>query len=257
MPGTNIAERQAFVVTGSSSGVGAATALLLARAGSAVVINYSKDAAPAEEVAQACIAAGGEARVVRADVANDQDCRRLATAAIDGWGRLDGLVNNAGTTKFASMRKLDALSAEDFIRIYSVNLIGAYQMVRACEAGLRASRGAIVNVSSIAGTMGLGSSHAYASSKGALNTLTLSLARSLAPDIRVNAVLPGFIETRWLKDGLGADYEKARQGYCDQSALRTTLQPEDVAEAIVALLQARKVTGQLQTVDAGRGLGVG
>ena len=257
MPNSTEAERQAFIVTGSSSGVGAATALLLARAGSAVVINYSKGAAAAEEVAQACIAAGGDARVVRADVSKDEDCSRLAAAALDGWGRLDGLVNNAGTTKFASMRKLDALSAEDFLRIYAVNLIGAYQMVRACEAGLRAARGAVVNVSSIAGTMGLGSSHAYASSKGALNALTLSLARSLSPDIRVNAVLPGFIETRWLKDGLGADYERARQGYCDQSALKATLQPEEVAEAIVALLRAKKVTGQLHTVDAGRGLGIG
>jgi 3-oxoacyl-[acyl-carrier protein] reductase len=246
---------KAFIVTGSSSGVGAATAILLAQKGYRVVINFSKSAGPADDVAQGCIRAGGEALVVRADVAQDADCRKLAATALDQWGRLDGLVNNAGTTKFASMRDLEALSAEDFHHIYSVNLIGAYQMVRACEAPLRVTRGAVVNVSSIAGSMGIGSSVAYACSKGALNTLTLALARSLGPDIRVNAVLPGFIETRWLKDGLGDKYSPAREAYCRQSALATTLGPEDVAACIVALLQANKITGQLQTIDAGRGIG--
>jgi 3-oxoacyl-[acyl-carrier protein] reductase len=244
-----------FIVTGSSSGVGAATALSLARLGWRVAINFSKSAAAAEETAQACIRAGGEAITVRADVAQDADCRSLARAALEKWGRLDGLVNNAGTTRFASMRELDALSAEDFQRIYSVNVIAAYQMIRACEAALREAKGAVVNVSSIAGTMGLGSSVAYACSKGALNTLTLALARSLGPDIRVNAVLPGFIETRWLKEGLGDKYAQAREGYSRQSALATVLTPEDVAACIVALLQATKITGQLQTIDAGRGLG--
>jgi len=248
-------DRQAFIVTGSSSGVGAATALALARQGFGVAVNYSRNAAPAEEVAQACVAAGGEAMVLRADVADNAHCRRLAAAARERWGRIDGLVNNAGTTKFTSMRDLDALSADEFQRIYSVNVIGAYQMVRACTEALREARGAVVNVSSIASTMGIGSSHAYAASKGALNALTLSLARSLGPEIRVNAVLPGFIETRWLKDGLGPNYEVARKSYLDKSTLASTLQPDDVAEAIVALLFAKKVTGQLHTIDAGRGLG--
>ncbi len=246
---------KAFVVTGSSSGVGAATSIELARRGSAVVINYSKSQTEAEEIAQACVRAGGEAVVVRGDVAQDADCRRLAAAATDKWGRIDGLVNNAGTTKFASMRNLDALSAEDFQRIYSVNLIAAYQMIRACEGPLRTARGAVVNVSSIAGTMGIGSSVAYACSKGALNTLTLALARALGPEIRVNAVLPGFTETRWLKQGLGDQYAGAKAAYCGQSALGTTLTPEEVAASIVALLESKKITGQLLTVDAGRSIG--
>jgi 3-oxoacyl-[acyl-carrier protein] reductase len=250
-----VAEQKVFIVTGSSSGVGAATALLLARQGARVVINFSKSAAAAEEVARACTAAGGEALVARADVAQETDCRLLAAAADERWGRLDGLVNNAGTTRFASMRDLAALCEEDFQRIYAVNVIGAYQLIRACEPALRRSRGAVVNVSSIAGTMGIGSSVAYACSKGALNTLTLALARSLGPDIRVNAVLPGFIETRWLKDGLGDKYAAAREAYTRQSALGATLTPDDVAACIVALLQAEKITGQLQTIDAGRGLG--
>jgi len=248
-------DRKTFVVTGSSSGVGAATALELARRGFSVVINYTKSAAGAEETAQACLRTGGEAMTVRADVAQDADCRRLAAAAMDKWGRIDGLVNNAGTTKFASMRDLEALSAEDFQRIYSINLVGAYQMIRACEAALRASRGAVVNVSSIAGTMGIGSSFAYACSKGALNTLTLALARTLGPDIRVNAVLPGFTETRWLKEGLGDRYSHGRDSYADRSALRTTMTPEEVAASIVALLESKKITGQLLTIDAGFGIG--
>lgn len=248
-------QRKVFIVTGSSSGVGAATALALAGRGAGVVINYSKEAAPAAEVAQACNSAGGEALVVRADVSDDGDCRRLAGAAFERWGRIDGLVNNAGTTRFAPMSKLDALSAEDFHHIYGVNLIGAYQMVRACQASLRASLGAVVNVSSIAGSMGIGSSYAYVASKGALNALTLALARALGPEIRVNAVLPGFTETRWLKQGLGAEYDRVRKAYREKSALSTTLLPEEVAASIVALLEAKKVTGQLHTVDAGRALG--
>ena len=248
-------ERQAFIVTGSSSGVGAATVVALSRLGSGVVVNFSKDAGPAEKVAQECAAAGGDPLIVRANVADDGDCHRLAAAAVERWGRLDGLVNNAGTTKFASMRDLDALTADDFQRIYGVNLIGPYQMIRACASALRTSRGAVVNVSSIASIMGLGSSLAYASSKGALNALTVALARSLGPEIRVNAVLPGFIETRWLQQGLGAAYGPARKSYCEKSALGTTLQPEEVAAEIVALLLAKKVTGQLRTIDAGRGIG--
>ena len=250
-----MSDRQAFIVTGSSSGVGAATALALTRQGAGVAINFSRDAVPAERVAQACISVGGDALVIRADVADDADCRRLAAAALERWGRIDGLVNNAGTTRFASMRDLDALSADDFHRIYSVNLIGPYQMVRACEKALRGARGAVVNVSSIAGSQGIGSSYAYVASKGALNALTVALARALAPEVRVNAVLPGFIETRWLKEGLGPGYDQVRKSWCERSPLGTTLQPEDVAAGIVALLQAKTVTGQLHTMDAGRGLG--
>lgn len=245
-----------YVVTGSASGVGEATAVALAARGDRVVVNCSKSVAEAERVAAACVSAGGEAIVVRADVANDSDCRRLAQAALDKWQRIDGLVNNAGTTKFAPMQDLAALSAQDFQAIYAVNTIGAYQMVRACEAALRASRGAVVNVSSIASTQGRASSIAYAASKGALNAITICLARSLGPEVRVNAVLPGFIESRWLQQGLGPErYGRTRADYCAQAALDTVLTPADVADAIVWLLDARKLTGQLVTLDAGRGVG--
>ncbi len=246
-----------YIVTGSARGVGAATALALAKRGAAVAVNFSRSGSEAERVAAECRAAGGDALAVQCDVAVDADCRRLAAAALARWGRIDGLVNNAGTTRFVPMRNLDALSAEDFQQIYAVNLAGAFQMARACTQALRETAGAIVNVSSIASTMGLGSSIAYACSKGALNTLTVCLARTLGPEIRVNAVLPGFIETRWLKEGLGPErYAAARDAYRAQSALQATLLPEEVADSIVWLLHAPKLTGQLISLDAGRGVGM-
>jgi 3-oxoacyl-[acyl-carrier protein] reductase len=251
-----VSGKKVVVVTGSASGVGAATARALARQGASVVVNFSKSADAADAVAVECRALGGEAISVQCDISQDEDCRRLAEAALDKWGRIDGLVNNAGTTKFASMRDLNALSAADFHQIYGVNVIGSYQMTRACEAALRAARGAIVNVSSIASNQGVGSSIAYACSKGALNALTLCLARALAPEVRVNAVLPGFIESRWLLEGLGKErYEERRAQYCAQSALGATLTPDDVAHSVVSLLQSEKTTGQLLTIDAGRSIG--
>ena len=249
-------DHRVFVVTGSASGVGEATAMQLAGRGDRVVINCSKSVGEAERVAAACAKAGGAAIVVQADVAVDADCRRLAQAALDKWGRIDGLVNNAGTTKFAPMHDLAALAADDFHAIYAVNTIGAYQMVRACEPALRESRGAVVNVSSIASNQGRGSSIAYAASKGALNAMTICLARALGPAIRVNAVLPGFIESRWLQQGLGPErYAKVRAEYCEQAALNAVLSPGDVADNIAWLLDAAKLTGQLVTLDAGRGIG--
>ena len=245
------------IVTGSGTGVGAACARLLATHGARVVVNYSRSAQAAADTAQDCRAAGGEAIVVQADVAQDADCLRLAQAAQDAWGRIDGLVNNAGTTRFVGLRNLDGLAAEDFQRIYAVNVVGAFQMARACAAALRATRGAIVNVSSRSTHDGTGSSLAYACSKGALNTLTLGLAKALGPEVRVNAVLPGLIDSRWLREGWGEEvYERVATTYKAQSALQDTLTPEDVAESIVALLALPKTTGERLTVDAGRLLGV-
>jgi len=247
---------QVVIVTGSATGIGAACVRSLAAQGARVVVNYSRSAAAAEVTAEACRAAGGEALLVQADVAQDADCRRMAQTALDAWGRIDGLVNNAGTTRFVGLRDLEGLSAEDFQAIYAVNLIGSFQMARACAAALRASRGAIVNVSSISTHDGTGSSLAYACSKGAINTLTLGLAKALGPEVRVNAVLPGLIDASWLRNGLGeAHFEQVAAGYKAQSALQDTLTPEDAAQSIVALLALPKLTGQLLTVDAGRRVG--
>jgi 3-oxoacyl-[acyl-carrier protein] reductase len=246
------------IVTGSATGIGAACVIELARKGCRTVVNYTKSEAEARETARACEKAGSEALLVRANVAEDADCRRMADAALEKWGRIDGLVNNAGTTKVAfNHADLNALSAADFQTTYAVNVIGAFQMIRAVEPAMRKQgAGAIVNVSSIAGVMGIGTSVAYAASKGALNTMTLSLARVLGPQIRVNAVCPGFVETRWLQGALGERYESARQRSAGNAPLQKTSTPEDIARTIVWLLEgADLVTGEFIMVDAGTHLG--
>jgi 3-oxoacyl-[acyl-carrier protein] reductase len=223
-PDSNVA-----IVTGSATGVGAATAERLAGKGWRVVINYNKSEAEARET-------------------------QVAQAALDAWGRIDALVNNAGVTKFVKYLDLNDLNAADFQRIYSVNVIGAYQMVRACAPAMkRQGKGAVVNVSSVAGITGMGSSIAYAASKGALNNMTFALARALGPEIRVNAICPGFIEGRWLRDGLGEQaYESFRKRYSESVPLASTAQPDDIAETIVWLIEgARLVTGETIMIDAG------
>jgi NAD(P)-dependent dehydrogenase (short-subunit alcohol dehydrogenase family) len=247
-------ERKVCVVTGSSSGIGAATVRRYAREGWDVVVNFSRERAPADAVAAECRALGAQVRVVRADVAQDADCRRLATEVEATFGRADVLVNNAGTTKFAGLTDLDGLDAADFQRIYAVNVIGAYQMVRALAPLLQRQPGAgIVNISSVASMMGLGSSLAYMASKGALNALTVGLARALGPAVRVNAIAPGLVETPWLQQGLGAErYAASVAGYRQRAALDAVIAPEDVADAAWWLgAGAAKTTGEVLLLDAG------
>ncbi|MBE0615875.1 MAG: SDR family oxidoreductase [Burkholderiales bacterium] len=250
------------IVSGSASGIGAASAVMLAGRGARVVVNYSKSEGAARETLAACEAAGaqfgGESLLVKADVSQDADCRRLAQAALDKWGRIDALVNNAGATKFANHSDLEALTAEDFQRIYSVNVVGAYQMVRACAPAMKkGGRGAVVNVSSIAGKNGMGSSIAYAASKGALNTMTMSLARVLGPEIRVNAVCPGMVDTKWLREGYGSRYAAIEARYRQGTALGKPATPDDVAGVIVWLIEgADLITGDTIMVDSGMHMGL-
>lgn len=247
-------ERKVCVVSGSSSGIGAATVRRYAREGWDVVINYSRSAEPAQAVALECLALGVQALVVRANVADDADCRRLAAEVEAHFGRADVLVNNAGTTKFVAMKNLEGLSADDFQAIYAVNVIGAYQLSRAFAPLLQAPPGgAIVNISSVASIMGRGSSLAYMASKGALNALTVGLARALGPQIRVNAIAPGFVDSAWLKAGLGEErYATQAALWCDTAALAATIAPEDVADAAWWLgAGAAKTTGEVLLVDAG------
>lgn len=242
------------IVTGSSSGVGAATVRLLAARGSNIVVNYSRSQAAAEQVADECRSLGVEALVCQADVSNDADCRRLVEQALNKWGRLDVLVNNAGTTKFVNHTDFDDLDSDDFKNIYGVNVIGPFQMVRAAREALTASgNAAVVNVASIAGVKGGGSSIAYAASKGALMTMTMSLARVLGPEIRVNTVCPGFIEGDWLAAGMGQErYDKTRQALKSHAPLQTVCTPETVAESILSFIESHSVvTGQHLVLDAG------
>ena len=248
----------AAIVTGGATGVGAASAIMLAKRGYDIAIVFSKSAREADNTAALCRNEGVRAIAIQGDVALDSDCRASVDAAMSAFGRIDALVNSAGATQFVPLSDLDGQNADDFQKIYAVNVIGPYQMARAAAPHLRASgHGAIVNVSSVGSLNGNGSSYSYVTSKAALNTLTLALARNLAPEIRVNAVLPGLIETRWLKDGLGNEaYQRVRDGWADAAALGKACAAEDVATSIVWLLdEAALVTGQLLTVDGGYLLG--
>lgn len=250
-------ERKAAIITGSATGVGAATALGLARRGYDVLINYSRSEHEARQSEAACRAVGADTLLMCGDVADDGACRGMAEAAFGRWKRIDALVNNAGITSFAGAANWEALDAQTFRKILDVNVIGAFQMVRACVPHLKAANGAIVNVSSIAGALGIGSSIAYIASKGAINSLTLHLARSLAPEIRVNAVCPGMITTRWFIDGIGVQaFEKLKALYEQSTPLGRACTAEDVAEAVVWLVDgARTVTGELILLDSGMHLG--
>lgn len=241
--------KKTAIVTGSASGIGAATAIELSRRGFSVLINYSKSKEQAEKVAAQC----KDSIVVQADVGDDAQCKKLVQAAMDKWGRVDALVNNAGTTKFVKHADLDGLSADDFLRIYRLNVVGPFQMARACAPALKANKGAVVNVSSVASLLGTGSSIAYAASKAALNSLTMSLARVLGPEVRVNAVCPGYVDTPWQTGALGQ--ERANQAAAHYSTLvplRDYARPEDIADAIVWLIEgARQTTGETLFIDGG------
>lgn len=249
------------LVTGASTGLGAALAVgAAARGAKAVIINYAHNAAEAEATASAVRAAGAEAVVVQGDVSEDDDCNKIAAAA-SKYGRIDALANNAGMTKQnQNHANLDGLTRADFERIYAVNVIGPYQMVRAARSLLEASDkiASVLMISSIAGVVGNGSSVAYAASKGALNTMTISLARALAPKIRVNALCPGFIDTPWHAKGLGEEMAaRMREGAARMTPLQAASSAEDIADAGLFFLSdaSRHVTGDTLLVDAGLHLG--
>lgn len=254
-------EGRRALVTGGGTGLGRSMAVKLAERGAEVIVNFSRSEAEAEETVALCRAAGAEARAVKADVSTAQGARALAEAV---GPRLDVLAANAGITRHARHDDLDALGAEDFLDIYSVNVVGPYLCLQALKPALETSfretgrPASVLMTSSIAGVTGMGSSVAYAASKGALNTMTLSLARALAPAMRVNAVCPGFIGTRWFKDRLDeAAYDKMVERVESQTPLKAASGPDDIADAALFLLSdaARHVTGETLLVDAGAHLG--
>jgi|TARA_B100000809_G_scaffold75992_1_gene73690 3-oxoacyl-[acyl-carrier protein] reductase len=246
------------IVTGSATGVGAATAVMLAQKGCNVVINYTRSKEEAMATAQLVEQHNVESLVFQADVSNDDDCQSMVEAAIKKWGKIDYLVNNAGKTKFNPFENLEGLSSKDFLDIYSVNVVGPYQMIKAVVPYMKKQGGgAIVNDSSLAGINGVGSSIAYVTSKAALNVMTKSLAHVLGPEIRINTVAPGPIKTRWLKEGMSDEAYSALIEQAEKELpLRQVATPEDVAETLVWFLEGAKlITGEVLIVDSGAHLG--
>ncbi len=246
------------IVTGSSRGVGKETALKIARAQGTVVINYRQSAGEAAEVVEAVRQLGAQVHCIQADVSSEADCQRLVRETVDAFGRLDVLVNNAATTDFLPFSDLDQLTDEHWDRILQTNVKGAFYCIRAAKPFLEQAPGGgeIVNVSSVAGMIGSGSSIAYCASKAALISLTVSCARALAPTIRVNSVAPGFIADDWTQKGLGQNYDPAKTGHEQRAVLGKVCVPEDVADAIVGLIEGSDmVTGQTLVCDGGMTIG--
>ena len=246
------------LITGSSRGVGRETAFAIARAGGAVVINYRQSADEAADVVKALKEQGGRVHCVQADIAVEADCLRLVSESVATFGQLDILVNNAATTDFLPFADLDRLTDEHWDRILQTNVKGAFYCIRAAKPHLEKAFGGgeIVNVSSVAGMIGNGSSIAYCASKAALISLTVSCARALAPSIRVNSVAPGFIADHWTESGLGENFTQAKQSHESRAVLGKVCVPSDVADAILGFLQGSDlVTGQTIVCDGGMTIG--
>lgn len=244
---------RAAIVTGGGTGVGRATALRLARAGCRVAINYSRSRDDAEATLRELLDCGVPAEAIQADVTDDGAVRALVGRTVESFGRIDLLVNCAGTTEFISFDDLDRVTDDVWDRLFRVNVVGAFHAARAVRGPMEASGGgAIVNVSSVAAQIGQGSSIPYCCSKAALDNLTLSLARTFAPKIRVNGVAPGFITGRWLENGLGANYDRTKEAFEKRLPLGRVCDPADVADAILSLAGGSSlVTGQTLVVDSG------
>ncbi|MEB3102256.1 SDR family NAD(P)-dependent oxidoreductase [Ferviditalea candida] len=238
---------KAALITGSATGIGRSIALRLAEAGADVVINYSRSEKEARETQADAERFGVRTLLYKADVGDDQQIREMVQAAIDKFGRLDILVNNAGMTNFVEHADLEGLKEEYWDNAFNVNVKGMFFCCRAAAPELKKNKGCIVNITSIAGMTGLGSSIAYAASKAAAISVTKSLARVLAPEVRVNSVAPGVVDTRWVKG-----QEDHIQRLADGTPLGRVAAPEDVSEVAYSLItSAGFVTGQTIIVDGG------
>jgi 3-oxoacyl-[acyl-carrier protein] reductase len=235
------------LVTGGGTGIGRATALLLAARGVDVAVNYSRSKDDAEATAAEVRKLGRRALALRADVARDDEVRRMVADTVRELGALHILVNNAGWTEFVDFKDLDKLNDDVWDRTLAVNVKGPFYCIRAAAPHMQAAGGVVVNVSSLAGSIGRGSSIPYCASKAGLNLLTRMMARLLAPAVRVNAVAPGVVTTRWV-----ANQTAFVRGAQMQTPMRRVAGPEDVAQAILALIESNDfVTGQILPVDGG------
>jgi ketoreductase RED2 len=238
-------EGKVAVVTGSSSGIGEAVARRFAAEGASVVVNSSRSVESGRAVAESL----PDAIYVQADIADEEQGRALVAAATERWGRLDVLVNNAGTTEVIPHHDLEAATREVWERIFSVNVFGTWLLSRSAVPALRRTGGSIINVTSIAGLRPTGSSIPYAASKAALNHLTALMAKALGPDVRVNAIAPGLVDTPWT-----ADWEAQRDLVSKLAPMRRSGRPDDMTDMAVALAVSTYVTGQVVVIDGGLAL---
>jgi 3-oxoacyl-[acyl-carrier protein] reductase len=236
------------LITGGGTGMGRATALMFAREGASVAVNYSRSRDEAEEVVAQIRGGGRKAIAIQADVANEAEVTAMVRRVQEEFGRLDALINNAGWTQRVAHDKLDDLTDEIWNKTLDVNLRGVFYCTRAAAPLLRKQEGAsVVNNASIAALTGAGSSIIYAAAKGAVVTMTMSLARALAPEIRVNAIAPGFVRTEFA-NWPAEMYEKA----VEKIPLRRLPTVEDIANAVLYLVaDARSTTGEMLLVDGG------
>lgn len=238
---------QIALITGGGTGIGRAIALILARSGVHIALNFSRSEDDAAKTCQEIEALGVRCLTYKADVSQDAEVRLMVAQVVADYGKLDILVNNAGMTHFVEHVDLEGMKEEYWDEIMGVNVKGMFFCCRAVAAELKKSRGCIVNIASIAGLTGLGSSIAYAASKAAGISVTKSLARALAPEVRVNAVAPGIVQTRWVN---GKEEHIAR--LAAGTPLGRVAEPDDIAEVVFSLIaHAGFVTGQTIVVDGG------
>ncbi|HEY6241162.1 MAG TPA: SDR family NAD(P)-dependent oxidoreductase [Burkholderiales bacterium] len=250
MPSAEI--QRAALVTGAASGIGRAAALALARAGYDVAVNYSRSDAAAKSVAEEIEKAGAHSMLCKCDVADEGRVRAMLKAIGEKFGRLDVLINNAGTTAPWKPKDLESLSLEDWDRVFAVNVRGLFQVTRAAVPLLRAAKGCVVNTASIVGLRPGPQPLPYAASKAAVVNLTKTLAYNLGPEIRVNAVAPGWMEGDWMQRMLQDKYEDLMAKRAKATPLKRCVTAKDVAETIMSLVQSNRfVTGEVIVIDGG------
>jgi 3-oxoacyl-[acyl-carrier protein] reductase len=244
--------RPAALVTGSASGIGRAAALRLARAGYDVAINYRRSQDSAQRTLESLSALGGRHLALRGDVSDDAAVAAMVAAAGDAYGRLDVLVNNAGMTSSTPPDNLDGVDLAEWDQVFAVNVRGLFQVTRACAGLLRDAGGSVVNVASIVGLRPGPQPLAYAASKAAVVSLTRTLSRVLAPEVRVNAVAPGWIAGEWMQRTLGDDYGRLMDRRATWTPMKRNVTVDDVAETIFSLITSNPfVTGETVVIDGG------
>jgi 3-oxoacyl-[acyl-carrier protein] reductase len=244
--------KPAALITGAATGIGRAAAVALAAAGYDVAINYSRSEDAARETAAQARANGAKTVLFRCDVSDDACVRKMLAAVEKEFGRLDGLVNNAGTTSNVKPSDFEGMTAEEWDRVFAVNVRGMFQVTRAATPMLKAARGSVVNTASIVGQRPGPQPLPYAASKAAVVSLTKLLALNLAPDVRVNAVAPGWMEGDWMQRMLGDRYDDLMARRAKSTPLRRCATAEDVAEVIVNLIVSNRfVNGEIIVIDGG------